>query len=621
MLNPNTRYTCLEELRPPEGRKLDCAVATTFSLDLMSILLAPVSMALQDYRVDKELIDDPIALLEAIERTSERFVVFCQQGRISIPSRHSPLYAHLEQSVIEVKARHREGVFHPKAWFLRFIDENSLLPPLYRFICLTRNLTFDNSWDTALIMEGEVAENRRRGFKENTPLSRFIISLSELTVRRLPNRILKLVDMIASEVQRVRFQTPEGFTDKYRIIPSGIPNHRRIPEFQTGRKSLVVSPFLSASVLKAFIRDHSNNIIISRAESLDEFTNEQFSEFSRNTEFFVMDRNAETPDENQEEASVSPNGLDDLRGLHAKLMIMENGSNVRVLTGSANATDAAFNGRNVELLVELAGSRQTCGINRLLGDENDKHTLRSMLQPYIRDQDGEPLDNTLQKIEKKLEEARRRISGAELKIDIETHISGEYRLVLRLDRNKLDLPQGVTGRCFPISLPENRFKNLSELTTSGEVSFEKLTVDGLTGFVAFELLCRQKSQKLGAAFVLNLPTNGMPADREKQILRHILKDKDRFIRYLMLILGSDMVASPENNVQNGQKEAYKHYMSPWGLPLLEEMVRAFSRDPSKIERVERLVKDMMATGDVNDILPEGFDKVWKAFKQAQDFGR
>ena len=138
MLNPNTRYTCLEELRPPEGRKLDCAVATTFSLDLMSILLAPVSMALQDYRVDKELIDDPVALLEAIERTSERFVVFCQQGRISIPIRHSPLYAHLEQSVIEVKARHREGVFHPKAWFMRFIDENGLLTPMYRFICLTR---------------------------------------------------------------------------------------------------------------------------------------------------------------------------------------------------------------------------------------------------------------------------------------------------------------------------------------------------------------------------------------------------------------------------------------------------------------------------------------------------
>ena len=621
MLNPNTRYTCLEELRPPEGRKLDCAVATTFSLDLMTLLLAPVSMALQDYRVDKEIIDDPTALLEAIDRTSERFVVFCQQGRISIPSRHSPLYAHLEKSVIEARARNREGVFHPKAWFMRFTDENGLLPPLYRFICLTRNLTFDRSWDTALVMEGEVAENRRRGFKENLPLSRFISSLPKLAVRRLPHRIIKLVNTVTKEIGRVRFDTPEGFTGEYRFIPTGISNHRRFPEFQTGWRSLILSPFLSASVLNKFVQDGSESIIISRAESLDELSDNQFSELSTSTDFFTMDRNAETPDEDQEDESVSQMSLDDLRGLHAKLMLMENGNKVRVFTGSANATDAAFSGRNVELMVELTGPRQACGIKRLLGEESDKHTLRSMLQPYNRDQNDKPADNTFKKIEKKLEEARRRISGAGLNINIEPDQSGEFRLTLRIEKNKLDLPKGVTGRCYPVSLPEVRSKKLSELAQSDKIVFDKMTIEGLTSFAAFELTCRLKSHTLGSAFVLNLPTHGMPADRERRVLRQILKNKDRFVRYLMLILGGFTATPPGPKPAHGGKGQLPPYISPWGLPLLEEMVRAFSRDPSKIKRVERLVKDMKATGDVEDILPEGFDQVWKAFKQAHALER
>ena len=47
--------------------------------------------------------------------------------------------------------------------------------------------------------------------------------------------------------------------------------------------------------------------------------------------------------------------LNDFSGLHAKLIIGENGSQAHVLTGSANATNAALRGRNVEFLVNLTG--------------------------------------------------------------------------------------------------------------------------------------------------------------------------------------------------------------------------------------------------------------------------
>ena len=59
MLNPNTRLIYLDELRPPEGYKLDRALATTFSLDLLSLLMLPLSMALQDAANQEELLKDP----------------------------------------------------------------------------------------------------------------------------------------------------------------------------------------------------------------------------------------------------------------------------------------------------------------------------------------------------------------------------------------------------------------------------------------------------------------------------------------------------------------------------------------------------------------------------------
>ena len=45
MLRPDERQHLLELLRPPAGCKLDVAVGTTFSLDLISALMLPLSFA------------------------------------------------------------------------------------------------------------------------------------------------------------------------------------------------------------------------------------------------------------------------------------------------------------------------------------------------------------------------------------------------------------------------------------------------------------------------------------------------------------------------------------------------------------------------------------------------
>ena len=175
MLEPGHRLLYLEELRPPEGYQLDRAIATTYSLDLLSLLMAPLSMVLYESQSKDEIIKDPLAALEAIKRSTGRIGLFCHKGRISVPKDQQLLYSYLEEAVVQVEPPGKEGVFHPKIWLIRFVAEDQ--PVIYRFLCLSRNLTFDRSWDTALMLEGALGRSSKC-FQPQPPLGDFIEALA-----------------------------------------------------------------------------------------------------------------------------------------------------------------------------------------------------------------------------------------------------------------------------------------------------------------------------------------------------------------------------------------------------------------------------------------------------------
>jgi len=57
----------------------------------------------------------------------------------------------------------------------------------------------------------------------------------------------------------------------------------------------------------------------------------------------------------------------------------------------------------------------------------------------------------------------------------------------------------------------------------------------------------------------------------------------------------------------------------WGLsgvsriPLLEEMVRAYSREPEKIERIRKMLEKLEKVKQIEDVVPPEFTAVWQAF--------
>lgn len=617
MLEPSSRCIYLEELRPPVGYRLDRAVATTYSLDLLTLLMAPLSMALNECRNRDQVLRDPIAVLEALRQTTGRLTVFCQKGRIAVPAKDALLYRYLEPVVVEVQPNGSGGVFHAKTWLLRFVGEATDDPIFYRFLCLSRNLTFDRSWDTVLSLEGCV-QDRQRAYGRNRGLSDFFAFLPKLAQRGITDRQRQDVALMADEVLRVKFAVPEEFDDEVEFLPLGVPGYHRVPDTRNAKRVLIVSPFLNDSRVLSLAAQGDDNVVISRPETLDMLAAETIETLEVNTTVFFLDDAADRPQE-YGEAEADGSGesdvtqIEDFSGLHAKLYIVENGWYATVYSGSANATAAGMGGMNVELLVGVAGKKKRVGIDAFLGKEKDALSFRGMLHVYNRN-DLVESDTIRRQLEEALEAGRRAITGAGFSVGIVPAGEGLYDLTISAAL-PLELPAGVEGRCFPISLVQAD----AQILVPGPLRFAGLSLASLTGFVAFTVTAEKKGRKASLGFVLNLPTSGMPAQREQRVLQEIIRDSSRFIRYLLLILaedgeGLDSDMDPE---PGGDGQAWR---CASGIPLLEEMVRAFSRHPEKMARIQTLMDDLSDSAEGQTVLPEGFDDLWRAFKAARPGG-
>src|SRR3954471_12552494 len=209
MLKPHGRALLFDILKPPEGHVLDAAIATTYTLDLMALLTAPVSFSLFDGEDHRALLkQDSLTLLERLRRYADKITVFCQAGQIGLPKAQFPQLEFLEQSVVQCRTRVPGASFHPKIWLIRYTAPEDRVT--YRFACLTRNLTFDRCWDTVLTLEGSLLD-RQRAFAMNHPLGEFVAALPERARGGVSDDVRRRIEMMQAEVRRVAFSPPEGF--------------------------------------------------------------------------------------------------------------------------------------------------------------------------------------------------------------------------------------------------------------------------------------------------------------------------------------------------------------------------------------------------------------------------
>jgi hypothetical protein len=445
MLDPQDRILFTEALRPPDDHELSWAIGTTFTLDLVAAVSAPLAFALFDWEGEAgDHRPDAIPLLEALRRYADRLTVFVQAGQIAVPKPQQFLLSYLDQSIVEAAAPQHSGLFHPKVWLLRFHHEDGSVR--YRFLCQSRNLTFDRAWDSAVVLEGPVIE-RQRAYSVNRPLRDFVVALPSMALRGLGTEVKKRIRQAEHEVLRVDWELPEGFK-KLVFWPMGIENHRRSPISGRIDRLLVVSPFIGEVALRKLAEGGSVRVLVSRIESLQELTPEAIALFET---VHVLDEAADVDSRAAEETVDVVNNA--LTGLHAKIYVADAGWEARVWTGSANATDAGF-GPNLEFLVELQGPKSRFGIDALLARGSGEARFGDLLKRY-EEHEYQPPDEIEEGLRTMIEEVRSALVQASLIARVEGEKeAGLFSVAVIRGRRLRRLPDGATVRCWPVMLGE-----------------------------------------------------------------------------------------------------------------------------------------------------------------------
>lgn len=612
MLEPSDRQVYWEPLSPPPGYELDLAVATTYSLDLTALLMATVPMAFGALDLAEDGLPDQISALASLQRVARRTTVFCQQAQIAAPGRYSRLFSLLEPVVAEVRAP-RGGAFHPKLWLARYTAEEQA--DRYRLVVLSRNLTLDRSWDAMLVTDGQL---RTSATNHNEPLIDLLAALPKMCAQPLERERRLAIQRLADELWYVDFERPEAVS-RLRFHPIGIRAHRELPSGPADRR-LVISPFLSDDTLTELFAEAEEGILISREDALDRLRQETLAELSHCRIFYWLDDVADEPveDEAQEGAAGrEPDAGETLRGLHAKIILSEEGDTSRLLMGSANATDAAFGNRNVEFCVSLTARRDDIGIDQIVPPketEVGEATLRSLLWPYERRPDHvPPLDPPH---ERELQSVRKSLIDLDLGLVICKVGNDQWDLRIEPAAEAVELPSDAMVRCRPISSElDATLCDASGLWRGQAVTFAAVSLETLTTFVLFEISIEDEAKRL----VMNLPIRGgaMPDQRQDRLIAAMIADSSGFLRYLLMLLWNDETVEldPAGAARWlwGRGRGRRDDGPP---PLLEELVRTFSRHPERLTEINELIRRLRSTEEGRKIVPEEFLQLWEAFEAA-----
>lgn len=598
VLAPQDRTPLLDALRPPSDFTLHTAIGTTFSLDLVALLSASVGFTFFELDESGESMGDhtPLALLEAIRRHAGQMLVFCEAGRIAVPPKHRQLFSYLEDRIVQARAPADNHAFHPKLWIIRYVSSDERVK--YRLLCMSRNLTFDKCLDTLVVLDGDLRDDRANGFTQNGPLKDFVNALPGMAITELAQSQAKQCALVGTEIGKVEWDLDGLPVEDLVFWPLGHQSRKVWPFRDATDRVLVMSPFLSGSVLERLSKPRAEHFLISRRHELDRLSQEARAGF---TAIHVIRDQPEVED-TPEGAAASPDAIA-ANDLHAKVYIADRGWDASVWTGSANATHAAFDG-NVEFLVELRGKKSQLGIEAFLAGPQGTVCMRDLLETYTPPDTFEP-DAELEALEASLESVRRQLATLPWSVSVEAHASGDtYRVQAHASGAIPKYEPGISVLLRPLALGPEVAQHLAA-QENPSVIFENVSLEGLTSFLVLEAHGRAGSRALSTSFIVNARLIGEPPNRRERLLQSMLKNKRDVVRYLLLLLAELGDEAGLGTMSIGGGAANTSAAEVDTEALLEPLLRTFARAPDRLSAVAQLVRDLGVSPDTAPLVPEG----------------
>ena len=613
MLEPGRRRLFLDTLRPPDGYVLSRAVGTTFTLDLMALLSVPLAFTFRDAQDGEgRLATEPLSMLESARRYAGRIVVFSQGGYTGVPRAVQSALAFIEDSVVAVfppDPMERGAIFHPKVWVLRYEAREGTedQPVRYRLITQSRNLDIRLVVGRIPRADGVLDESRVNAYSINRPLADFVMRLPSLAPGPVAGFHQDSVDLLSEELLRVRWSPPEGLKLS-RFMPFGL--RRANPPYPDldRRRLLVISPFLDGEFLRSVTRRRRGSVLVSRREALLTVSQDSLRSFEKVYAFrSALEAEPEDADES----------LPLLAGLHAKVIVTDDGWNARVAVGSANSTAAALGSqpRNVEFMVELEGRKSRFGIDALLRGSRDGEsgTFGSLIEEFDTCEAGTAAEDESQmRLDRLLDNAVQSLARVDFGGSVAASDSGRYCIRLELPRVPDLGPAIAEVRCWPATLLADRGEPLEDGT-----EFEGLSLSELSAFLAIEVRASLEGKTESSRFARVIRLSGLPEDRLPRLIAAILRDKRRFMQLLWLLLSPDQelsLADLAGSLSTGNSD------SSWGVALpglMERMLETLGSDPRRLDDVNSLIEELRSTEAGAELLGQEFKAVWDALWTAR----
>ena len=592
MLKPDKdRLDYSNILIPPVDYVTEMAVGTTYSLDLETLLGISLALSLAQ-SMDGQVSSNGLQVLEAIRKSSDKITVFCQSGKIAVPAEKRSIFSLLESSVYQVLPK-GENSFHPKVWVLKYRSLKDEEDIKYRVIVLSRNLTFDRSWDIAVSLEGAPANEES---EVNRPLADFLNYLSGYVT---DSKRRKNIRSLASELLFASFELGCREFSGFGFYPLGIPGYTMDDTglFKDTYHSLaVISPFLSKSRVEMLEQKRLSNadmILVSRKSELCKLGKDLVDRL----ECWHMKESVVDGESTFEEE----NGIICKQDIHAKVYLKTKYSTSELWLGSTNCSNKGFSG-NIEFMLNLIGPSRYCNLKNLrsdlFGDEERTNPFERFTSDRIMDIEGDSLDDLL------MEKLIREICRAKSKADVVFDSSCKDTFNISLYFEKLpEIPEGVSVQVYPL-LCQNKATALGR-----QMLFEGLKLTELGAFFVIRVSIDGESTKEA---VLKVATSGIPEARDSEIFKSIIKNEEGFIQYIAFLLGDDFLLTSLEQAFDGGCSKFKFLGSGYQKPVLyEKMLKAASRSPERLQDIKR-VMELIQEADSN-IVPSEFKQLYDKF--------
>lgn len=604
MLRLDNTALLLDALRPPQGMEIDAAVGTTFTLDLTALLTIPVAASFDAITEGSE----PADLLETIRHYSERTVLFCQAGAVSVPSHFRAAHTLIEDTVVEVR-KPKDGIFHPKVWIVRFTGTESA--PHHRVLVMSRNLTFDKAWDVIVRLDEDSSEGDAM---ETAGIVHFLDSLLPSAARDLSARQHNLVTSLRISLEKARLVVPTPFA-RGQFVPL-IDGFRRTPFRKKYDAALAVSPFLTSDAVTSFFKPTAKRkVIVSRPAALNaqasflrglrEIYRVKDALLDAQEDLEALDSMSEAGD-NETKADLAT-AVPSMQGLHAKFYVQDYGVSATAWLGSANLTGGAF-GANVDILVELTGPKEYVGVDAVINKRGRKDDLSWIVEPHPLPES----DSTESDPEEGISPIESHAYAIASKRFTIAYSLGDERAggpwAAELAVSDLEELPDVVLAARPLSLLAVRSVELSR----GRAQWNGLLEEEITPFVVVTL----KADRSIRNVLVRADIAGDPPNRRRSVIAQAIKSPEDFLRYLAALLG--VTGAPGRRGGSGAGGTFGGWIADIQLDhVLEDLLTIASRSPAKLESLAQTLTALKQDERFVDVVPPEFSDLWDAVYEAR----